>query len=421
MKDYENKILEELKRKSIVSVGGTEAGSVAYAVGYARKKVRGGLKKIQITVDPSIFKNGLNVKIPGCQEQGLDFAAALGYVCEDVDTKLQLFSHYGNEQVEQAKKLLTQGKIYIKIKNDCDKLFIEALIESEENVVRVLIMDFHMNVISEETVSSIEELKDYDQHQNGSYIADAGFTLGDFVSFVENSDRGAFDFIEEGLSYNLALSKETSHIGMTEGFTRALVKYKVKEDMISYTQNLCMRTCEARFAGSKLPVMTAAGSANYGIAIYLANYGVGDYLHLEQERIINAIVLSNLMSLYVNAYIGSNSAICDCAFAVGIGVSAGVAYLLGGSEEVMEQAVKNMLGSITGILCDGDKLACVWKLGMTVDWAIKSALLALETGADADGGILDNTLDKILENISQIYNPVANTMNQSIVDIIMGK
>ena len=97
------RILNELRSKSIISSGGTEAVSVAYSVACARQKAVGELKRIQITVDSSIFKNGLNVIIPGSDERGLDFAAALGYVCGKVEDKLQLFSDYGAEKSDRRR------------------------------------------------------------------------------------------------------------------------------------------------------------------------------------------------------------------------------------------------------------------------------------------------------------------------------
>ncbi len=420
MEETYKKILEELKSKSILSMGGTEAVSVAYSAAYARQLSKGQLKKIQITVDSSIFKNGLNVIIPGCEERGLDFAAALGYICGHVEDRLQLLSHYGEDEVQQAKKLLAQGKISIRIKDDCDKLYIETLIVSESNIVRVLILDFHLNVISEEIVTKLEDLQEHVTQRDLNYIKNRELGLEDFISFVEHVDLEDLDFIREGLKYNLALSEYPIEGSLTSCFTKALSRFQIQEDVITYTQNLCTRACEARIQGATLPIMTAVGSANYGIAIYLANYGFGSRLGLPEERIIRAIALSDLMSLYVNTFVGSISAVCDCGFAVGIGTAVSAVYLLGGDYDAMERAVKTMLGSITGIICEGNRLKCAWKLGLSVSWAIKSALLAMESDTIESEGFLDNSLDKILENIAQIYNPLSNTINQTIVDIIMG-
>lgn len=421
MTDKNQKILDELKSKSILSMGGTEAVSVAYSVAYARQKSKGELKKIQITVDSSIFKNGLNVIIPGCEERGLDFAAALGYVCGRVEDRLQLLSHYGEEEVRRAKKLLAQGKVSITIKDDCDKLYIETLIESSENIVRVLILDFHLNVISEEIVTKIEDLQECTAQRDRNYIKNEGLGLEDFIGFVEQVDLSELEFIREGLKYNLALTERRDEKSLTACFESSLERFGIGGDLITSTQNLCMRACEARIRGVKLPIMTAVGSANYGLAIYLAGYGVGSGLGAPEERILRAIALSNLMSLYVNSYVGSISAVCDCGFAVGIGTAVSTTYLLGGDYDAMERAVKTMLGSVTGIICEGNRLKCAWKIGLSVAWAIKSAFLAMESEEFESEGFLDNSLDRILENIAQIYNPLSNTINQTIVDIIMGK
>ena len=201
-----SQILDELKSKSVLTVGGTEAVSVAYSVAYAKKKAQGELKRIIITVDSSIFKTGLNVVIPGCEERGLDIAAALGFVCGNVEDKLQILSHYDEMDLLKAKQLLAQGRVNIQIKNDCDKLFIETIIESSDNVVRTLIIDYHLNVISEENVMCLSDLKEYQYQVNRNYIVNENMGPNDFVDFVNAVDSRDLEFIETGLKYNLELA-----------------------------------------------------------------------------------------------------------------------------------------------------------------------------------------------------------------------
>lgn len=421
MEEKKQRILEELKSKSIISMGGTEAVSVAYSVAYARKKAEGGLKKIRITVDSSIFKNGINVTIPGCEERGLDFAAALGYVYGNMDRKLMLLSDYGSEDVLEAKRLLSHGMVSIRIKDDCDKLYIETILENENNVVRVLVLDYHLNVISDEVVRDVKELKEYGKTPVLNFIKSENLGLEDFLDFVDTVELKELSFIKDGLNYNLAFARQGDKETMADSFSRAMDRYGVPEDIITYTQNLCVRACEARIRGVNLPVMTAAGSANYGLAIYLAGYGAGMKLGAGEDRILKAIALSNLMSLCVNSYVGSNSSVCDCGLAVGVGTAAGCVYLLGGDAQAMIRAVKNMLGSVTGIICEGSRISCAWKIGLSVSWAVKSALLAMEYEEKEEEGFWADSLDKLLENIAQIYGPLSNTINHRIVDIITGR
>ncbi len=414
-------ILEELKSKSIISMGGTEAVSVAYSVAYARQRAVGALKRIQITVDSSMFKNGLNVSIPGCEERGLDFAAALGYVYGNLDNKLMLLRDYGPEDVLEAKKLLAHGMVSIQIKDDCDRLYIETILENDENVVRVLVLDHHLNVMSDEVADCMEKLKEQKKAPVPDFMEHENLGLEDFLDFADRVEADALSFIRDGLRYNLAFVEYEDPDGMADSFVRAMERYGVSEDMVTYTQNLCIRACEARIRGVGLPVMTAAGSANYGLAIYLAGYGVGTRLQADEDQILRAIALSNLMSLRVNAYVGSATSVCDCGLAVGVGTAVGCVYLLGGSCPGMVRAVKNMLGSVTGIICEGSRMSCAWKVGLAVSWAIKSALLAMEYEETEEEGFWADNLDRLLENIAQIYRPLSDTMNQRIVDIITGR
>ena len=220
-----SQILDELKSKSVLTVGGTEAVSVAYSVAYAKKKAQGELKRIIITVDSSIFKTGLNVVIPGCEERGLDIAAALGFVCGNVEDKLQILSHYDEMDLLKAKQLLAQGRVNIQIKNDCDKLFIETIIESSDNVVRTLIIDYHLNVISEENVMCLSDLKEYQYQVNRNYIVNENMGPNDFVDFVNAVDSRDLEFIETGLKYNLELADYPGEDSMIRRFEEVIEEY----------------------------------------------------------------------------------------------------------------------------------------------------------------------------------------------------
>ena len=305
MEEKNKKLLEELRRKSIITTGGAIAVSVAYSVAYAKRRAVGELTKIQITLDSSIFKNGLNVTIPGCDERGLDFAAALGYVHGHEEEKLQILSSYGTDEMRQAKELLSQGKVSIRVKDDCDRLYIETMIESSGNAVRILILDFHLNVIFEETARTAAELVGYQGEYGLDCIQDEHMGLEDFLHFVEQADISELGFIEEGLEYNLKLAQAQGKGSLTAGYARAMERYGIGKDLVTYPQMLCMRACEARILGAKLPIMTTVGSANYGIGCYLANYGVVEQLGLPKEKLVRAIALANLMCLYVKQDLAS--------------------------------------------------------------------------------------------------------------------
>lgn len=68
-----------------------------------------------------------------------------------------------------------------------------------------------------------------------------------------------------------------------------------------------------------------------------------------------------------------------------------------GSYHQIESAIKNVVGSIGGIICDGAKLVCALKLSMAVGVEIESGNLAVDnTSIPSMDGIVCETADETL-------------------------
>lgn len=78
----------------------------------------------------------------------------------------------------------------------------------------------------------------------------------------------------------------------------------------------------------------------------------------------------------MKAKIGVLSAMYGAGVAAGFGASAGIVYLLGGSKEDIFQAGLNVYGILTGLVCDGAKKGCAYKVALSSQWAIQAAVLA---------------------------------------------
>ena len=85
---------------------------------------------------------------------------------------------------------------------------------------------------------------------------------------------------------------------------------------------------DARMSGCEKPVIIVSGSGNQGItasvpvAIYAKEMGI------PEEKMLRAVALSDLVTLYQKVGIGRLSAYCG-AVSAGCGAGAGIAYLLG--------------------------------------------------------------------------------------------
>ena len=91
----------------------------------------------------------------------------------------------------------------------------------------------------------------------------------------------------------------------------------------------------ARMHGVPLPVMTATGSGNQGITLFLTVDAAARYFSIPEEKELRAIALAALANVYIKSFIGPLSSVCACGVASGLSASLGVVYLLGGGEGEM--------------------------------------------------------------------------------------
>ena len=174
------------------------------------------------------------------------------------------------------------------------------------------------------------------------------------------------------------MNKEMAKAGISSKYSKALSRGISNKDMNykDYAKFLTATASYARMTGYPLPVMSCAGSGNHGITAILPVVAVGEKKQLDEEKIIRAVTLSLLVTIYVKSYTGVLSPVCGCGVAAGVGASAGIAYLLDGNLEQIQGAIKNMIGTLAGIICDGGKPGCAFKLSISTDAAIESALIA---------------------------------------------
>ena len=105
--------------------------------------------------------------------------------------------------------------------------------------------------------------------------------------------------------------------------------------------------------------------------------------------------------------------------ASGLSASLGVVYLLGGGEGEMVQAARNILGSVSGMICDGAKEGCASKVALSAGLAVEAACLALEGGGiHAQDGILDDSFDRLIAHLGELVCVGMGSTNSTIVHIM---
>ena len=427
MEESQKELLKLLKEGITPATGCTEPIAVAYAVAAAKEQIEGNLESIHIQVDSNIYKNGLMVTIPGTTEKGLVAAAAFGFIAGDAKRRFRVIEGLTNQDIIEARGLIKQKKIELILKRDCTRLDIEVTILTDREKVRVIILNTHLNIVSIEKINLNSQFKPFirkEQKANTLKHQIQKYTLEDFLHFSNQIPLVELSLLEDGVNMNLKIAQEgmTIKSGVGAKLNEMVHEGIMSDNIITRAQVLCAAAAEARMSGSRLPVMSTAGSGNHGITVFLTNYAVAEKRNLSKEKLIRSLALSNLITFFIKSYTGTLSAMCGCGVAAGIGASAGVVYLLGGNKGQILGSLYNMVGSISGMICDGAKNGCAYKLALASGWAVQSALLALK-GAIINNtdGIIDPDFKQLFKNLGYLCNPGMIATDQAILDVMLKK
>lgn len=415
MTSREKELLHLLHKEVKPALGCTEPIAVALATAKAVELVSERVSldrmtsqmKLHVYVSGNILKNGMGVGIPGTGMIGLRIAAALGAVCGRSKYGLEVLKDLNDNAIKRAKELVAEGNVCIDREGNCHKLYVKCVVEADGHSTWCVIEDEHDRIVETgidgegkkrsrtEDAGGCEERETRDYH----------LTVKEIYEFAGSVDYEDIKFILEDRTLNLALAQEglKGDYGLKVGKTIQVNADTVfGNDFLSYAMALTAAASDARMAGCTLPAMSNSGSGNQGITVsmpiiaYALKYDVSD------EKLARALILSNLVAIHIKGYLGRLSALCGCVVA-STGSSCGLVWLKGGSYEMVCSAIKNMIGNITGMVCDGAKVGCAMKVASGVSSSIQSAVLALDgIHACETDGIIDKDIEKTISNLGSV-------------------
>lgn len=415
-----------LQKELVVALGCTEPIAIAIASAAAAEYAKGeDIYKLELLASGNIIKNAMAVNIPGTGSCGIKLAAALGAVAKNHHEGLELLNGLSLKQIEAAKDMVKDGRVSSGLANTSKKLYIEAIVYTEASKAKVIIEDIHTNITFIEVDGTV--IKDI-RKKEAAYDEDG--VLGELnidriYEFIESFDITKFDIIEKSITLNRAIALEgiKNSYGLEVGKTimSQIENGVISNDVINYAMALTSAASDARMAGCTLSVMSNSGSGNQGITATLPVVAVWEKLNLPEEKLIRAVALSHLMTIYIKTKFGRLSALCGAAIAA-TGSSCGIVYLYGGNDEKIKSAIQNMLGNVTGTLCDGAKAGCALKVSTCTNAAMQSAILALRgTTIKATDGIIENNVEKTIDNVCKLANEGTKEADRIILNIMLSK
>jgi L-cysteine desulfidase len=172
-------------------------------------------------------------------------------------------------------------------------------------------------------------------------------------------------------------------------------------------------------AGLPVPIMAIVGSGNHGIANFLGILAVAEVLESPREKLAKALAISSTVTVYIKSILKRMTAFCGCSVAAATGVAAGTVYLLGGSRDDAIHAMQSVIGTLAGMLCDGAKESCAYKLSASTATAIQFAYLAMQGAyVPAGMGVVGNTIEGTIENLGRLNNPGMVETDRLVLELI---
>ncbi|MDR2075853.1 MAG: L-serine ammonia-lyase, iron-sulfur-dependent, subunit alpha [Desulfovibrio sp.] len=396
---HDNTLMDLLRAEVKPALGCTGPVLMAFAAAVSRNAVGGKPLRARILLDKDTYIKNCAVGIPGIDARGIPIAAALGLIAGDASAGMEVLRDVKPEDAARAKEFLPRIAVDIKWDFKGIGLYVETWVETDRGLGHSLVAKTHTQVVFTEVNGKLvsgEYPADFTEVVDHSGDAVRRYTVRDFFAFASARPMEDLAFLREAIAMNTALAEHGLKTGAGENFGNFLLQVPFATP-VQKAKSLAAAAADARMAGEVLPAMSCATSGNVGITASLPLISMARDLRLSEETLLRALAFSFLLTIQIKSYIGRYSAFCACAIAASIGIAGGMVLLLGGNARQSGDAIRNIIGSTLGVLCDGAKHGCALKLSTGAGAAIESAYLAMSGAAIRanDGFVCEDVDDTI--------------------------
>lgn len=410
------------------AVGCTEPVSLALASAIAASHLAGQVTRIEARVSPNLMKNGMGVTVPGTGMVGLPIAAAVGAIGGDPHAGLEVLKGAPVEAIAAAKLLLARGEVKVIIQQPCDEILYTCVtVFAAKESATVTIAGEHTRVVRIEKDGRVlfDAAEDGYSEVKTQTCSMEQVSLAQIVEFARDVPFDEIGFILDAALLNNELSREGLraqyglHIGST--LQRQRDRGLMAKDLLT---DILIRTAaasDARMGGACLPAMSNSGSGNQGITATMPVVVVAEHLGCDSEKLARALILSHLTAIYIHHQLPALSALCAATTAA-MGAAAGITWLIDGSYQSISMAISNMIGDVSGMICDGASNSCAMKVSTSAASAWKAVLMALDnTSVSGNEGIVAHDVEQSIRNLCALASQAMQHTDRQIIAIMANK
>lgn len=417
-----------LRQDVAPALGCTEPVCVALCAATAASCMTGPVASVQAEVNAGLYKNGMSAGIPNFDRVGLPYAAALGALLGNPEKSLELLEDVTPAIGREAAAMVDAQRVAVRLDSAQTGLYVRCTLQGAEETCTCVIRQAHTHVVLIERNGTrlLERQAAADSGDNGFAGALMQLTIAEIRQLVDAAEEDELAFLLDGVTMNERLAAYSENRDVGVGVARALRSVKggalLADDLMTRIQILVAAAAENRLDGCPWPTMSSSGAGTKGLVVILPISETAKAVGATREATVKALAFGHCVNRLINAHIGKLAPMCTCAMASSTAASAAMTWLLGGSDEQIGHAIRNMTGTITGMICDGGKVGCALKVAMSSAAALLCALTAVQGAAlRPTDGVCAQTPEDCIRNIARIANPGMLAADQEILGIMLEK
>lgn len=421
MKPYvTDQLIAILKEELVPAMGCTEPIALAFAAAKAQEILGTAPLKARALCSGNIIKNVKCVTIPNSGGRvGIEAAVTLGVVGGNSQKGMEVLADVQAADLIEADRLLKDNFCTVELLDSPDPLHMIIILENENESVSVEILHTHTNIVN---ITKNGQVIFSKGTSPAAEKESADRSVLNIETIVKFADEGALapltPLLEQQICYNMAISQE----GMkgTYGVGIASIMIAAGENSLnSKIRGYAAAASEARMGGCDLPVVINSGSGNQGITASVPVIVYAKEKNISQEKLLRALILSNLLAIYQKEFIGKLSAFCGVVCAA-TAAGAALTYLEGGSLSQIEMTITNSLANTPGIICDGAKVSCAAKITAALDSALMGHALAMKGKSyQPNTGIIKTKTDTTISAVGHIGKEGMRQTDREILKIML--
>ena len=417
-----------LREELVPAMGCTEPIAIAYAASILRHGLGTDPEALQVRLSGNIIKNVKSVIVPATDGMhGIEAAVAAGVVAGCPDRKLEVLCALKPADADRIRAFLSATTLAVselETKHPFELVMTgEATVDGKTVTVTVHLIDRHTNVVSVERNG--EDLTDrYRYGESMIHTQPADRTLlnvKDIITYAEEVDLVEIrPLLERQMAMNMAIAEEglRSEYGASIG---RLLYNGGHSDLRTKARAYAAAGSDARMNGCELPVCIISGSGNQGMTASVPVVVYARAWHTDEETLLRALLVSNLITIHQKTGIGCLSAYCG-AISAGCGCGCGICYLAGGRYREIAHTLVNAVAILSGTICDGAKASCAAQIAMAVEAGIMGYDM-MRSGRQFYGGdgIVTKGVENTIRNIGRLARDGMSETDREIIRIMLGE